>query len=259
MQKLFLLMIGTVGLVIAQEAFLYIEPETTYVQPEDSFNVNFNLTDVGNLHGYQIYLSWEPSILHIKRIEEGPFLGENGQKPTTFFTDYEDSINGHTLLFSVLNEQGASTSGSGTLAYGYFSLKQNGSSPLIYVTEGVWRTFLFAPGGNEIPFEKRDGYITTETGVTEDGKFLFSCNKLLFVSSLFRDKITLKFSKPLQNPLNIHLYDVSGRLVFERTLSVTSNALTLQDEKIKNLSLGIYLLSVSSGERKYSPIKLIKL
>lgn len=244
MKRLFILLIvGMVSLSVAQTAFLYIDPETTYAQPGDTFSINFDIADVENLCGWQIYLSWDPSVLHLKRVAEGPFLSENGQKPTFFVTSYDDTANGYMLFGDVLLGQVPPTSGRGTLSYGYFSVKQPGSSPLIYITEGTWRTYLLDPDINEIPFTKQDGFFTTETGITEKVTNAAPCfSKLVTPSVNF-----LEFDYFVPEPVFVKaaLYDISGRMV--KTLFEKFEGKGWHKAKVAiGLPYGIYFLRLAT-------------
>lgn len=213
MKRIFLLLtIGVVSFSLAQTAFLYVEPETTIALPGDSFSINFEIADVESLYAWQICLSWDPSVLHLKRVQEGPFLSENWTKPTIFVTNYDDTTSGYMLFGDCLLGQVPSTSGSGTLAYGYFSVKQFGSSPLTLVLEGTWRTYLLDRNMNEIPFTKQDGFFTTgNPGIVEEaintelilGKFINPLTNLLEFDYFVREPGFVKAS----------LYDVSGKVV----------------------------------------------
>lgn len=83
--------------------------------------------------------------------------------------------------------------------------------------------------------------------------------RVLFVSSFFKDKITLKFSESYHNSIKIFLYNIYGNLVFENSLPYALCSITIDDEKIKSLPEGIYFLSVASGKKELGKVKLIKL
>lgn len=214
MKKLVLLLtIGVMSLTLAQTTFLCVEPETTIAQPGDSFRINFDIADVESLFGWQIYLHWDPSVLHLKRVEEGPFLSENGQKPTIFTADYDDTTNGYVLFLAILMSiTEPPTSGSGTLAYGFFSVKQNGSSPLNFILDGMPKTYLIDNNGNQIPFTKRDGYFTTGAGIEEkiEGIPELGIYNLRSILSHF-----LEFNYFLRESRNLKLdlYDITGKRV----------------------------------------------
>jgi hypothetical protein len=245
MKRLFLLLtMGMMSFSLAQTAFLYVEPETTIAQPGDSFSINFEIADVESLYGWQIYLSWDPSVLHLKRVAEGPFLSENWTKTTFFLTSYDDTASGYMLFAAVLLGQVPSTSGSGTLGYGYFSVKQFGSSSLTLVLEGTWRTYLLDPDGNEIPFTKRDGFFTTgNPGIEEE---------------IINTELTLgKFINPLTNLLEFDyfvpepgfvrasLYDISGKVV--KTIFKKSETEGWHKMKVPlSLPHGVYFLRLES-------------
>lgn len=114
----------------------------------------------------------------------------------------------------------------------------------------------YPEGTDEVFYAKSDSVVA---GVIEEDKDLFFPSQLLSVSSIFRDKILLKFTEPLNTPVNITLYNVYGSPVFKKSFHYNSCVLTLKDAKITRLSSGIYFLSVYTGKRKLAQVKLIKL
>lgn len=217
MKRVFLLLtIGMVSFSLAQIAFLYVDPETTYAQPGDSFSINFEIADVESLYAWQIYLWWDISVLHLKRVEEGPFLSENGTKTTFFLTSYDDTVNGYMLFGATLLGAVPSTSGSGTLAYGYFSVKQLGSTPIAFITSD---TYLLDPDINQIPYTKQDGFFTTDFPGIEEKKVvdagMLNCN----VISPLINLLEFNYYVPAQGVVKASLYDISGKvakILFER-------------------------------------------
>lgn len=97
------------------------------------------------------------------------------------------------------------------------------------------------------------------TGLNEESQPLKRESRFLCAPSIFRNRITLKFTEASTLPLKISLYSVYGGSVFERSYASTPFFVVLDDGKITGLSSGIYFLSVSSGRRRLKTIKLIKL
>ncbi len=89
--------------------------------------------------------------------------------------------------------------------------------------------------------------LESETGVNKQEP-LPSFQTTISYSSLFRNKIMLKLSKPLQVQSKIILYDICGKRVFEKIIHPTSNDIILKDKKIERLSTGVYFLSLTSGK-----------
>jgi hypothetical protein len=260
-----LLTAGMMSSVLAQNAFLYVEPETTIAQPGDSFSINFDIADVESLYLWQIYLSWDAAVLHLKRVEEGPFLSMNGQKTTFFVTNYDDTSNGYVLFGATLIGSPPPTSGSGTLSYGYFSVKANGVSPLILETEGTWRTYLCDNNMNEIPFTKRDGFFTTEVGLEEKNitRNLYFRFKEIFPNP-FKKTAMISYHLSDISYITLEIYNNVGQLV--RTLvkekqnmgnyRVTWNG---KDNKGERIAAGIYFCQLQcGGEREIKKLIIIR-
>ncbi|MEO0263183.1 MAG: hypothetical protein ABIM62_05605 [candidate division WOR-3 bacterium] len=81
---------------------------------------------------------------------------------------------------------------------------------------------------------------------------------LIYFSSFFNEKITLKFSSCSENPLKIIIYNVSGIPIYENFYPMTPYTLTLSDKRILNLKKGTYFLSAYSKNKEIGKIKLIK-
>jgi len=80
-----------------------------------------------------------------------------------------------------------------------------------------------------------------------------------FVPSLFKDNIKIRFSRSSQHPLRIALYNIYGGRVYENAYSRTPSSIILGDERIKSLSSGVYILSLSVGTENIGKFRLIKL
>ncbi|MEN3044830.1 MAG: SBBP repeat-containing protein [Candidatus Hydrothermales bacterium] len=82
--------------------------------------------------------------------------------------------------------------------------------------------------------------------------------EILSISSFLKDNLTIKFLKPLEEKMEILIYNSTFDLVY--SLRYPSNySVTISDEKLKNLRKGIYFLYVLSGKRKIGPFKIIKI
>lgn len=57
---------------------IYINPEENFYVPGSTFSVTVNIDSVTNLYGWGFWLSWNPKVLKILSITEGPFLKSGG-------------------------------------------------------------------------------------------------------------------------------------------------------------------------------------
>lgn len=83
-------------------------------------------------------------------------------------------------------------------------------------------------------------------------------NKYFSAPIFFKNSIFLKFVQPPQSPIRIALYNLSGALVFEKTITQTHSYLTIVDERIEALSPSIYFLSLSANGKNIGFVKVIK-
>jgi len=102
---------------------LYLEPANPTLTPSQDFTVELKATSITNLKGYSVTLSYNPALLSLKEVTEGPFFSEKGE---TFFYTKEDE---NTILIdNALLGADLSISGEGTLATLSFTCLKAGST-----------------------------------------------------------------------------------------------------------------------------------
>jgi hypothetical protein len=126
-----------------------------------NFTVDVKVTNVKNLYTYQFKLSWEPSILNVTNVTEGPFLNAEGTFSTAFTEEIWNEpdpfgVSGYVYVAcTLLGEPAtAAASGSGNLATIEFFAKEEGNTSL-----NLHDTMLINPFTEEMPHGTEDGYI----------------------------------------------------------------------------------------------------
>ena len=114
-------------------ATIAIDPaEVLDVPSGETFKVNITITDVINLYGWQVNITFNPGILNVASTEEGPFLKQVNE---TVVMKRVNNEGGFLLLSSTFTvpypTQGAT--GSGLLATVTFSVVGGGASSLSFV------------------------------------------------------------------------------------------------------------------------------
>ena len=89
---------------------LYLEPANLSLTPSQDFTVELKVTSITNLKGYSVTLSYDPTLISLKEVTEGPFFSAKGK---TFF--YSKEENGTILIDCALLGTDLSISGEGTL------------------------------------------------------------------------------------------------------------------------------------------------
>jgi hypothetical protein len=112
-----------------QEGILYLEPADLSITPSKDFNVELNTDSIANLKGYSVTLSYDPALVRLQEVAEGPFLSEKGE---TFFNKTIDNNKGTALIDCVLLGPNLSTSGDGTLATLFFTCLKAGSTSITF-------------------------------------------------------------------------------------------------------------------------------
>jgi len=104
---------------------LYLEPANLNVTPSKDFTVELKTASITDLKGYSVTLSYDPALLSLKEVIEGPFLSAKGK---TFFYTKEDQ---NTILIdNALLGADLSISGEGTLATLSFTCLKAGSTSI---------------------------------------------------------------------------------------------------------------------------------
>jgi len=60
---------------------------------------------------------------------------------------------------------------------------------------------------------------------------------------------SIQFSSQSENDVKIFVHDLLGRKVFEKKYSKSSSAFN-EDIQLKNITSGVYLLTIEDGDRK---------
>ena len=104
---------------------LYLEPANLTLTPSQDFTVELKVTSITNLKGYSVTLSYDPTLINLQEVTEGPFFSSKGE---TFFYSKED--NNTILIDCALLGKTLSTSGEGTLATLSFTSLKAGSTSI---------------------------------------------------------------------------------------------------------------------------------
>ncbi len=112
-----------------KEGVLYLEPANLTITPSKDFNVELKAASITNLKGYSVTLSYDPTLLSLQEVIEGPFLSSKGK---TFFNKINDNNKGAVLIDCAPLGSNLSTSGEGTLATLSFTSLKAGSTSLTF-------------------------------------------------------------------------------------------------------------------------------
>ena len=102
---------------------LYLEPANLTLTPSQDFTVELKTTSITNLKGYSVTLSYDPTLISLQEVTEGPFLSEKGK--TFFYTTEEQNT---ILIDNALLGKTLSISGEGTLATLSYTCLKAGST-----------------------------------------------------------------------------------------------------------------------------------
>jgi hypothetical protein len=108
---------------------LYLEPANLTIISSKDFTVELKTSSIADLKGYSVILSYDPALLSLKEVVEGPFLSSKGK---TFFYKKVDDTKGTILIDCALLGPKGSVSGEGTLATLSFTSLKAGSTSLTF-------------------------------------------------------------------------------------------------------------------------------
>jgi hypothetical protein len=131
---------------------LYIDPQTNKKAVGQDFIINISISNVADLYGWQLQLSWNKTILDVVNVTEGTFLGSREQ---TFFSQ---TINETGSLLSFCTRLGniSGVNGSGVLATIQFHVRGNGECNLL-----LYGTILVSSSEKSIAHTVKSGKFST--------------------------------------------------------------------------------------------------
>ena len=110
-------------------SILYLEPANLIITPSKNFTIELKTASIVNLKGYSVTLSYDPALLSLKEVTEGPFFSVKGK--TFFYNDIDDQ-EGKVLIDCAILGRGLSVSGGGTLATLSFTYLKAGSTSITF-------------------------------------------------------------------------------------------------------------------------------
>jgi hypothetical protein len=108
-------------------ATVSVLPSSITASVGQDFSVNVNISGVSDLYGWEFKIGWDPSLLDLVSVDEGPFLKSGGN---TFFNYFLNTTEEHIVAYCTLEGQIPGVSGNGTLATVTFNPTNAGECPL---------------------------------------------------------------------------------------------------------------------------------
>jgi len=148
-------------------ATVYVYPSSSTVVVGQTFSVDIRISAVSDLYGWEFKLGWNPDLLNVVDVTEGPFLKQGG---STFFTKKVNNTLGYILVDCTLLGDVPGVNGEGTLAIVKFYAEKEGTSVL-----DLYDTKLVNSLEQPITHTANDGSVTVSKPV---GGIVISVNKL---------------------------------------------------------------------------------
>jgi len=122
----FLVTMTSVNLSYAPGAVISMNPQTVVANPGDTFTISIDIESVVDCYAWEVEIAWEPELLELVSVTEGPFLAGAGP---TFFASTVDQLFGTAMFGSTLFGPIPGASGGGQLAYLEFLVQEAGKEP----------------------------------------------------------------------------------------------------------------------------------
>ena len=138
-------------------ADLVVQPATTTVGLTQSFSLDIAITNVTDLYAFQFDLGFDPSVLSVTNVTEGPFLPSGG--PTFFRPGIIDNVGG-TVAYNADTLEGAisGVNGSGVLLTFDFTPVAAGISQI-----SIFNVILLDSNGAGIVTGTQNGLVTVSS------------------------------------------------------------------------------------------------
>ena len=120
------------------EAVLYLEPANLTITPSKDFTVELKTASIVNLKGYSVTLSYDPALISLQEVTEGPFFSAKGE--TFFYNDIDDK-EGKVLIDCAILGRDLTVSGGGTLATLSFTCLKAGSTSITFELTDTRETY----------------------------------------------------------------------------------------------------------------------
>jgi hypothetical protein len=152
---LFLLALSMTNIVYAQVPLIAVAPEENSANPSESFTVDITIQDAVDLFSYEAKVGFDPDILEVASIDEGPFIKDQTTSPMgTLWSTIEES----DYVYAVCVTMGAypGVSGSGVLFTVTFNVIDAGACDL-----DLYDSILLDSTGASIVHDEAGGYFYT--------------------------------------------------------------------------------------------------
>jgi len=132
---------------------VYVDPKTIQRTVGQDFALNISISNVADLYGWELKLSWNSTILEAVSVTEGPFLKNGGD---TFFSPRINNTVGYIMVDCTLLEDVSGVNGNGVLATIQFHVKESGSCLF-----DLYDTLLLNSAVQELKHTVNDGQFST--------------------------------------------------------------------------------------------------
>jgi len=132
---------------------LYVDPQTISRSVGQDFTIGINVSNTGDLYGWQLRLKWNATVLDAINATEVSFLRKSGE---TVFVSKINNTAGYIVMVCALVGEVSGVSGSGQVATIKFHVKAEGACYL-----DLYDTILLSSSEQTMTHTVRDCYFST--------------------------------------------------------------------------------------------------
>jgi hypothetical protein len=193
----------------SENTILYIDPSTTHTPLQQTFTVNLSITNVTNLHHWQLSLSYDPSFLNCTSVSvpSDNILGYQ----IIFPTPKIDNTKGKISAFCAIDGT-SQVNGSGTLCQINFTSKTPGITCISIINEMEWTgTYLQDSNNNFLSFKAMDGTIEITAQGFQENVFTATQNGINYLVITFSNSTITSFEfNETSKMMQFNVTDSSG-------------------------------------------------
>jgi hypothetical protein len=188
----------------ATTAHLFFDPDPSTEEIDRTFTLTVNVKDLPKIYAWYMNLTWDPTILNITEVVEGPFVDQDGTKRTSFVKHINYTFGWIYFGCGLLGEPStAQPSGSGVLAEITFIVLNRGETYIQFVDVQLWDYWY--PTTQPKPYTAKDGYfkspyytVSIQPSLVHNGTLIadttFNVSLSAYVENLFSWNATVSWN-----------------------------------------------------------------
>jgi len=215
------------------------------IPPNEDFTIQINIANVTDLNFWEVKLQYNPEVLYISLITEGPFLQES-EAGLFYLTDFNVFTGPYYVLVGCMFMGPVGASGSGILAYITFGVQKRGASDFHLYDTKLFDSYYPTPGST-IAHTRADGYFSNCINVVVKNVIAFPT--IASVGESVSINATVRNESNITETFDVTVYYNSTTIGTQTVTSLNLGAsatLTFNWDTV-GLAAGIYIISANAS------------